>query len=74
MGALAVVLKFRPHSLTVLCRLPSGESVLAGRPDPSELKSGAKLPPSIQEIDRLLKMGDAVAMYTLPKLRTPPLH
>ena len=53
--------------LTVLCyqvlidiphRLPSGESVLAGRPDPSELKAGAKLPPSIEEIDRLLKKGN----------------
>lgn len=39
-------------------RLPSGESVLSGRPDPSELKPGAKLPPSIEEIDHLLKKGD----------------
>lgn len=43
-------------------RLPSGESVLAGRPDPSELKSGAKLPPSIKETDRLLKKGDGYPM------------
>ena len=33
-------------------------SVLSGRPDPSDLKSGAKLPPSIKEIDHLLKEGD----------------
>lgn len=39
-------------------RLPSGKSVLSGRPDPSELKPGAKLPPSIKEIDHLLKKSD----------------
>lgn len=33
-------------------------SVLSGRPDPSDLKPGAKLPPSIEEIDHLLKKGD----------------
>lgn len=39
-------------------RLPSGESVLSGRPDPSEVKPGAKLPPAIEEIDHLLKKSD----------------
>ncbi|CAD6567929.1 MAG: hypothetical protein ASARMPREDX12_000844 [Alectoria sarmentosa] len=39
-------------------KLPSGMSVLSGRPDPSDLKSGAKLPPFIEKIDHLLKEGD----------------
>lgn len=32
--------------------------MLSGRPDPSELGPGAKLPPSIDKIDRLLKRSD----------------
>ena len=39
-------------------RLPSGMSILSGRPDPSNSNPEAKLPPSIEEIDHVLKKGD----------------
>ena len=58
--------KFR-ELINIPRRLPSGESVLSGRPDPSELKPGAKLPPSIEEIDRLLKNSDEVPKQVHPR-------